>query len=141
MVWQSIVFMFWLSMGTLQVIASYARLNGLSFFRYHLTGYIFGTANIVASFYWFFKTVELTEGGPKGFHDDQFLSFFLGIGSAILLTSILSSLIKFRLNKRCQRLVGSNDINSSGIEVFTEKTLLQVLNHHHNSSKGNRNAS
>ena len=122
MVWESILFMFWASMGTFQIISAWARLDGLSFFPHRSAGYIFGTANIVGSFCWFFLTVELGEGGPKGQHDDQFVSFFTGIGSAILLTLILSSLLKF---KSTDSSLNSNDENC-GLDHFREKTLFQI---------------
>lgn len=136
MVWESIVFMLWASLGTLQIIASHAHLKGISLFNRGNLGYIFGTLNVIASFYWFFSTVEISEGGPKGQHDDQFLSFVIGIGSAILITWILSSVVKFKW----QRKGINSDNDSCGIEVFRERTFFQVVSKRLSDRRRGRNA-
>ena len=126
MIWESIVFMLWMCVGTFQLIASRADLKGMSFFKERSWGYLFGVAMLIGSFWWFFATVELTEGGPKGQHDDQFLSFSLGISGALLGTWLLSSLIRRGSVREYE-----NDVSAdSGIEVFRGETFFGVLRRH-----------
>ena len=123
MIWESIVFMLLVCVGAFQIIGSWAQLKGLSFFDRKYVGYAFGVSMILAAFIWFFGTVEFSEGGPKGQHDDQFLSFTLGLFGALFFTLILTSIIRFGSKYAADDEVSGND----GIEFFREQTFFQVL--------------
>jgi hypothetical protein len=115
--------MFLLALGTFQIAASWADLKGISFFSHRVLGYIFGTVAIIGGFVWFFTFVKVGEGGPKGQHDDQALSTLFGVGSALLLTWVLPSIMKFKSLRQQQ----SNDDNPNGIEIFKKMTFLQAV--------------
>ena len=123
MVWESILLVFLLALGTFQIIASWADLKGISFFKHRIVGYVFGVALVVGAFAWFFLDVKVGEGGPKGQHDDQALSTVLGGGLALLATGFLPSILKYREFSKQTESVNS----SEGIEVFKQMTLLQAI--------------
>ena len=123
MVWESVLFMFWSALGTFQIIASWGRFEGLSFFNHRVAGYIFGAANILAAFCWFFTAIEIGESGAKGQHYEQFAAVALGLSSAALLTGIASSLIKFRAFER-DRKAGETE---HGIDAFHQATFFQII--------------
>jgi len=125
MVLDSILLMFWTSLGLFQIIASWAQLEGLSFFTHRTVGYVFGAGNVIAAFCWFFITVEIGSAGPGGQHDDQFISFTLGGGGALVFTWIVSSIVKSRSlrQSKCSSEIGD------GIDAFRRMTFFQVVRH------------
>ncbi len=133
MVWESILLVFLLGLGTFQVIASWADFKGISFFKHRIVGYVFGIALIIGAFAWFFISVKVGEGGPKGQHDDQALSTVLGGAAALLITLILPSVVKFSYHYPYiyfPRTPEQNeDLNDSleGIEVFKRMTFIEVI--------------
>ncbi len=132
MVWESVLFMFWCALGTFQMIAAWASLRGLSFFNQKIAGYIFGCANIVAAFCWFFTTIEIGENGAKGQHYEQIVSVVLGVASAALITAIISSIIRFKsFDKQisCEK---------QGLEVFKEMTLYRLIQCYFDRERGIR---
>lgn len=134
MVWESILLVFLLVLGTFQVIASWADLKGISFFKHRIVGYIFGVALIIGAFAWFFIYVKVGEGGPKGQHDDQALSTVLGGGLGLLVTGFLPSIFKCREYPKRTESVNS----PGGIEVFKQMTLLQAIYHRTTKSGNNK---
>jgi len=134
MVWQSIIFMFWCAMGTFQMIASWASLYGLSFFRkVPVIGYAFGAANIVAAFIWFFSSIDIGENGARGQHYEQFVSVVLGVGSAALVTGVISSLINIGLSRQPEE-----NPPASGLESFQTRTLLSLMSAYLKNKSGGR---
>ncbi len=134
MVWESILFMFCISLGSVQIAASWADLKGMSFFRYEIAGYVFGALMVIGSFIWFFATVDFGEGGPKGQHDDQAVSVVLGGGSALLITLVLPSLM--RLGSFCQP--NEDELSVDGLEAFKENTLFQLIHYRWSRHKDGR---
>lgn len=134
MVWQSVIFMFWCAMGTFQIIASWAYLQGLSFFRNTpVAGYAFGALNIIAAFIWFFSSIDIGEHGAKGQHYEQFVSVVLGVGSAALLTGVISSLTGIGLHRQ-----PDENPPASGLESFRNQTLYGLIRDYLNSRSGGR---
>ena len=129
MVWESLVFMSWCAIGTFQIVASWADIRGLSFFNKPVIGYVFGAANILAAFCWFFTTIEIGEGGAKGQHYEQIVSVLLGVALAGLLTGLLSSIIKFKLPAEPTE-------HEQGIDIFKRMTLFQLMQRYLNQRKG-----
>ena len=122
MVWESVLFMAWCALGTFQIAASWARLDGLSFFPRPVLGYIFGAAGIIAAFIWFFSTISIGEEGAKGQHYEQLASVVIGVGSAALATGIVSSIIRCRSFRQREK-----SETGTGIEVFKDHTFFQLI--------------
>ena len=131
MVCESVIFMFWSALGAFQIIASWGRFEGLSFFSHCIAGYIFGAANIIAAFWWFFTTIQIGEDGLKGQHYEQFVSVALGVSAAALLTGITSSIIKSRIFKQ-EGEIGEIEY---GIDVFRRATFFQIIRQHIGKNK------
>jgi len=129
LVWESILLVFLLGLGTFQVIASWADFKGISFFKHRIVGCVFGVVLIISAFAWFFIAVKVGEGGPKGQHDDQALSTLIGGGLVLLLTGFVPSIIKYRSYRKHHESADS----SEGIEVFKQMTLLQAIHHRSNT--------
>ena len=123
MVWESILFMFCISLGTVQIAASWADLKGISFFKYDIAGYVFGALLVIGSFVWFFATVKFGEGGPKGQHDDQALSVVLGGGSALLVTFALPSLMRLGSFRQPNK----DELIADGLEALKGNTLFELI--------------
>ena len=126
--------MFCISLGTVQIAASWADLKGMSFFRHEIAGYVFGVLLVVGSFVWFFATVDFGEGGPKGQHDDQALSVILGGGSALLLTLLLPSIMRLGSFRQSH----ANELHCDGLEALKEYTLFELIRHKRSRQKDGR---
>lgn len=121
-------------MGTFQIIASWASLYGLSFFRKApVIGYAFGALNIVAAFIWFFSSIDIGEHGAKGQHYEQFVSVILGVGSAAILTGIISSLTSIGLARQTD-----DRPSASGLEFFQTQTLFSLMSAYLKNRSGGR---
>ena len=123
MVWESILLMFLLALGTFQIIATWGEFKGMCFFPHPLIGYVFGAMLIVGGFTWFFVDVQVGEGGPKGQHDDQALSIFVGGGVALMLTWFIPSITK-------RKSMGSVQVitdDPEGIEALKYMTFMQSI--------------
>ena len=131
MVWESILLVFLLGLGTFQVIASWADFKGISFFNHRIVGCVFGVVLIIGAFAWFFIAVKVGEGGPKGQHDDQALSTLIGGGLTLLLTWFISSIIKYKSIGQSRE----TDQNPGGVETFKYMTFLQAIRNRSNVSR------
>jgi len=128
-VWESILLMFCISLGTVQIAASWADLKGISFFKNEIAGYVFGALLVIGSFVWFFATVKFGQGGPKGQHDDQALSVVLGGGSALLIKFVLPSLMRLR----SFRQPSEDGLSVDGLEALKENTLFELIRYKRSS--------
>jgi hypothetical protein len=142
------LFIFLSSLGILQIAASYTNLKGLSFFSRTAWGYIFGALLIVGGFSWFYivgnrhpdVSYEITwldlfrYGWFISVPDDTELVmgeseivvvFLLAVGCVLLITIVLSSIVKFRI------LPGTpEDISGKaqeGLEVLKRMTFFQAI--------------
>ena len=115
--------MLWASVGAFQVIASWADLKGLSFFRHKAAGYAFGISTITAAFIWFFVTDKHISPHETAQLGDQFVFSVAGVVFAILLTAIVSSVVKLRTFQHRPNSIE----NGKGIETFRNKTVFQVI--------------
>ena len=115
--------MFLSSLGVLQIIASWSGLKGLSFFRYPITGYLVGTAMILGAFIWFFGPNRHYAPNPTAQMGEQFVFSAGGVLIAILITLLVSSVLKFRVLEydpvSCEE--------ERGVEVFKTATLFHVI--------------
>jgi hypothetical protein len=107
------------SLGTLQIAAAYAQLKGLSFFNRPVIGCIIGSLALVLAFSWFFASDDRI-GLPiiEGF--EQFYLFLCGMATAILITLILSSIIK-------SRKISYGEVEEEGLEALKNITYLQAI--------------
>jgi hypothetical protein len=81
--------------GVLQAVAAYNNLRGMLFFRYRLTGYIFGALAMAAPLVVFFTwNYHFPIGIIQG--SEQTGLFCLATLAAIIFTAVLSSLIHIR---------------------------------------------
>ena len=78
---------------------------------------------MIGAFLWFFWSDARSAADPSGEHGDQFFGCGLGICAAMLITWVVSSLIKSRSLNKGQDGGGSVE----GIDVYKEKTIFQVL--------------
>ena len=112
-------------LGTIQIAAANARLKGLSFFKKRLVGYIFGALVAIGAFGWFFAVEN--RNTPSVIEGAQQVGMFLaGAIAAYIITSAVSSLLKYRLYlESTDSHYGEQ--NNSGIEMFKETTLLGAI--------------
>jgi len=107
------------SLGTLQIAAAYAQLKGLLFFDRPVIGYVIGSLALISAFLWFFIADDRI-GLPiiEGF--EQFRYFFTGMATAIIMTLVISSLIKLR-KSHCR------EVEEEGLEALKNATYLQAI--------------
>jgi hypothetical protein len=117
-----LLFVFMVSLGVLQLVAAWGRLEGLSFFRRRYLGYILA-AVMVGFGYWLFFRVDRnipdTEGGLSGPWLFSYLVAALAI--SILLTLIISSLVKARWGR------SNPERGNAGLEALKTMTYFQAL--------------
>ena len=112
-------------LGTIQIAAASARLKGLSFFRKRLVGYIFGALVAIGAFGWFFAVGN--RNTPSAIEGAQQVGMFLaGAIAAYIITSAVSSLIKYRLYPEATAS-HCGEQNNSGIEMLKETTILGAI--------------
>ena len=117
--------MFWSSVGVLQVIASWASLDGLSFFSQRVTGYIFGVGVTIAIMIWFFASDKHTRPYISPDLGAQFGAYAAGVLVALAFTFVMASLIKFRRLRQGQ---DSAD-KPQGVELLGRMTWFQAVRH------------
>jgi hypothetical protein len=117
--------MFWSSVGTLQVIASWADLEGISFFFHRVAGYIFGVGITIAIIIWFFAADKHTRPYVSPQLGEQFGAYVAGVLVALVFTLVVSSLIKFR---KLRPIQGSVD-KPQGVESLKRMTWFQAVRH------------
>ncbi|GAF71400.1 unnamed protein product [marine sediment metagenome] len=150
------LFIFLASLGVLQIAASYANLNGLSFFKKPTWGYIFGSLAIVGGFSWFYivgnphpdvgYAVTASDILRYGWSnpmppdiglilgDGESVGFFLlAVGCAILTTIAISSIVKFRLSPRTTE---EKKEDPKGLEALREMTFFQAITRILRNGKG-----
>lgn len=129
--WESILMMFLIALGSFQAIAAWADFKGMSFFNHRVIGIVFGVVLVIGGFTWFFVAVDVGQGGPKGQHDDQALSTFVGGGVALLVTWFVPSIIKY---KSIREFPEDAD-NPEGIEALKYMTFLQAIRSRSNMNR------
>lgn len=116
------LFVFMVSLGVLQLVAAWGRLEGLSFFRKKYLGYIFAAVMIGVGYWLFFRVdrnIADTEGGLTG--PLLFSLLFAALIIAILFTLIISSAINARWGRSDPK--GEQD----GFEALKRMTYLQAI--------------
>jgi uncharacterized membrane protein len=107
------------ALGVLQATVTYNKLVGLSFFRRKVCGYIFATLTILSAligfFTWNFRNAAGVVEGAQ-----QFGFFAIAVIAAIILTLVLSSLLK-------HSKVRGNNAQHDGLEAFKDITFFQIL--------------
>ena len=94
--WEYYLFVFIAAVGVLQFVAAYRELHGLAFFRHKILSYIFSTAAVAGSFWWFFGSADridtvMRRSALEG--AQQFVYFNTAAFLALVFTFILSSLL------------------------------------------------
>jgi len=116
------LFVFSVSLGVLQLVAAWVRLDGLSFFRRRYLNYIFAAAMVGISYWWFFRVdrnIPDTAGGLSG---PLLFSFLLAaLALAIFLTLIISSAINARWGK------SNPEDAKEGFEALRSTTYFQAI--------------
>ncbi len=96
-----LIFVFWSSIGAIQVGASIGRFDGLLFLKHAVAARVFGLVLIGGAIAWFFLTEERnindTEGGLDA--NMQGVGFFGGAAVAVLATVAISSLVNARMHR------------------------------------------
>jgi hypothetical protein len=118
------IFVFFATVGVVQVAASLGSLNGLLFIRNPRAAQVAGAVLILGSFIWFFSTgsrnVNDFEGGLDA--NTQALFFFLGGFAAVGFTLLASSLINRRMN-------GLEPEPHAGLDSLRHTTYLRAVTH------------
>lgn len=117
-----VLFVFIVSFGVLQMVAAWARLDGLSFFRRRYLAYIFSAVMVGVGYWWFFRidrNIPDTAGGLSG--PLLFSLLFGALAGAILLTLIISSVINVR------RSQSPLEDEQGGLDSLKRMTYLQAI--------------
>ncbi len=119
-----LLLVFTISLGVLQLVSAWGRLEGLSFFSRRYLGYIFAAVVIGAGYCWFFfrgieRNIPDYEGGLAG---GQLLYYTIaGIAIAFLLTILVSSALKARWGR------SHPEDSGEGLEALRRMTYLQAI--------------
>lgn len=116
------VLVFLASLGIYQIVAIYAKLDGICFFSQRWLQYIFGLLALVGAFGWFFtskeRNVQHTVEGA------QQLGLFLGaIVASWVVTNLLASIIQAKVDTRADD-PGDEKHYKLGIEDLKTRTFL-----------------
>jgi hypothetical protein len=151
------IFIYLASLGVLQIAASYANLNGLSFFTKPNLGYIFGALSIVGGFCWFYivgnphpevaYTISVGDIFRYGFSNpnppstglilgagESVFFFLLAAGCAFLTTIAFSSIVKFRISPGTPEEM--KEEAPEGLEALREMTFFQAITRILRNGKG-----
>ena len=116
------ILVFFASSGVFQMAAACNGLNGLQFFPDRRHSFLLGLILLVAGFAWFFlsepRNVPDTSMGLTG--NQQFAFFFIGSGTGLTFTLVLSSLRNRGLGKARQVL-------PEGIDALRESNYFRAL--------------
>ncbi len=108
------------SLGVLQLAAAHSRLYGLLLLN-RVASFILGPVLVVLAFTWFFasgaRNVPDTAGGLDG--NQQWILFFAGAVTALVLMLLLSSLIR--------RSMAGDGEHARGLEALRHTTYLRAL--------------
>ena len=116
------LFVLIVSLGVLQLVTAWGRLDGLSFFRRRYLGYIFAVVVVGLGYWWFFRVdrnIPDTAGGPSG--PALFGYLVAGVAASVLLTLIISSAVKARWGRSYLEEV------PDGLEALKRMTYLQAI--------------
>jgi hypothetical protein len=96
-----LLFVFWASMGAVQIGASIGRFHGLLFIKNVGGARALGIALVGGAILWFFLTenrnINDTEGGLDA--NMQAVGFFAGAAAAVIVTMVVSSLLNSRMGR------------------------------------------
>ena len=116
------ILVFFASCGVFQMAAACNSLNGLQFFPNRRHSFLLGLVLLVVVFAWFFlsepRNVPDTSLGLTG--NQQFAFFFIGSGTGLTFTLVLSSLRNFGLGKERRVL-------PEGIDALRESNYFRAL--------------
>ena len=116
------ILVFFASCGVFQMAAACNGLNGLQFFSNRRHSFLLGLLLVVAAFAWFFlsepRNLPDTSLGLTG--NQQFAFFFIGSGTGLTFTLVLSSLRNRGLGKGRQVL-------PEGIDALRESNYFRAL--------------
>jgi hypothetical protein len=117
-----LLFVLIVSLGVLQLITAWGRLDGLSFFRRRYLGYLFAVVFVGVGYWWFFRVdrnIPDIAGGPSG--PALFGYLVAGVGAAMLLTLIISSAVKARWGRPYLKEI------PDGLAALKTMTYLQAI--------------
>jgi hypothetical protein len=117
-----LLFVFMLSLGVLQFVAAWVRLEGISFFPRRYLGYIFAAVMVSAGYWWFFRidrNIPDTAGGISG--PWLFAYLVAGLAMGIALTLLVSSAVKARWGRP------DSEGEQRGLEVLRRMTFIQAI--------------
>jgi uncharacterized membrane protein len=115
-------FVFMVSLGVLQFVAAWAKLEGISFFPKRYLGYIFAAVMVSGGYWWFFRidrNIPDTAGGISG--PWLFAYLVAGLAMAIVLTLLVSSAVKARWGRP------DSEGEQRGLEVLKRMTFIQAI--------------
>lgn len=122
MVVDYILFVSVVSLGVLQFVAAWGRLEGISFFPRRYLGYIFAAVMVSGGYWWFFRidrNIADTAGGISGPWLFAYLVAALAI--AIVFTLLISSAVKARWGRP------DSEGEQRGLEVLKRMTFIQAI--------------
>lgn len=124
------VLVFFSSLGVLQLAVTYARLNGLSFFKKPAFNYLLGILAIAGAFAFFYASGDraaeplrnIDDGVKRFFGERECLAAFIaGASGALVFTLLISSMAKRSIYGSSKR------VTSKGLDVLKEMTFLQAI--------------
>jgi len=119
------VLVFVASMGVYQIVAIYAKLDGMCLFKQRPLQYFFGVLAIVGAFGWFFTTEE--RNIQHTVEGSQQLGLFLGaIVASWVVTGILASIIQAKVDSTANAPTEGKQYKL-GIENLKTRTLLGAI--------------
>lgn len=117
-----LIFVFWASIGAIQVGASIGRFDGLLFLKHMLAARALGIALIIGAILWFFlfenRNINDIDGGLDA--NLQGVGFFGGAAAAMLVTLGLSSLINARMYR-------GEPVVDEGLEALRKTSYFQAV--------------
>ena len=122
MVVDYLLFVFMVSLGVLQFVAAWGRLEGISFFPRRYLGYMFAAVMVSGGYWWFFRidrNVPDTAGGISGPWLFAYLVAALAI--AIVFTLLIPSAVKARWGRP------DSEGEQRGLEVLKSMTFIQAI--------------
>lgn len=133
------ILVFIASIGVLQLIATVTQRKGLLFFNRKALAYLFSFLAIGGSFGWFFgwgdpMDMAMRQTGDAAMRQtglegaQQFLYFNMAVFAALVVTLIVSSLLKARWK-------GQPKGSSQGLDALKERSYFQAVKHNFRSKE------
>jgi amino acid transporter len=123
-----LLFVFLAFFGVLQIVAAYAELRGLSFFKTAISGYIFGILIIGVAFSWFFGVGGHIQNVPVAGTEYK-IARVEGSGqwglscAAVVIAFLLTIVISFLTKRRAL----SRSSEEEGVDALKDATYLELI--------------